>query len=233
MRKTLGAAALAATLFFTFGAVAAAQQFQLPRNLPSQVLRNPSNVTPNIPVLTGPQLNLENLRKRGIAQRWGLTIADAALRPSIWLTPQRPFVDANTNLATQSTGFTPTTTYTPGTGAPYGSIGFPAAPTGDGFGVYLNVAGATPRTWYLIECYVTDTQVYTLNSTYPEGPVGVDVGATAGIGRYLNPANSGTPGRVSVLFEPSTQANRRFFFSNSHHDRPFVFGGCEITPIIP
>ncbi len=146
----------------------------------------------------------------------------------MWLTPQRPYVDAQTNLATQSTGVTPTTTLTASASAPYGTIRMPA-PVGDRFGVYVNVVLGSTAKWSLVECIATDNGSYLITLYYPSGVVGEEESGNTHLTRFVQASG----GHFSALFEPSRAPVHKFFVSTADPNRAFTFAGCEITPVIP
>jgi hypothetical protein len=196
---------------------------------PALVMKTPPGVTTLPPGLAGQALDLEKLRKLSIIHKWGLNAGVGSIQPSVWLTPQHPYLDAQTNLATQSTGFTPTTTLTASAAAPYGTIWMPVPPVGDRFSVYLNVAGGSTSRWDLVECIAIDNGSYLITAFYPSGAVGEEDTGSTYVARFVQASG----GRFSALFEPTRNPVRKFLVGAANPAHEFTFAGCEITPVTP
>lgn len=192
---------------------------------PAGVLRNAPGVRFTPPVLTGALLTAEQARKLNIIRAFGMTVPASALQPSIWLTPQRPYVDANTNISAVFAGSRMTTINyaTP----LYGSITIPGTTSSS---VSLAVGGTAPNTYHLVECYVssTVTQPYAISTSTLTARAGDSVGRSDA---YIRRTGNLADGRISILFEPSMVPNRTFVVSSQRPTAEWVFGGCEITPV--
>jgi len=223
----------------------AQQQFRLPpRPLPVQTqhietappaaqnLRNGQALTNppgafQAPQLTMQMLNAEQLRKIALLRQWGVNVNASQLGTPIWLTPQHPYIDANTFITVYSEGGPAVTNLAI---PDYGVIHIPAT-TYEYLGhtVQLTINGSRSNQWWLMECAESDTQTFWLSSDYPAGKVGEDIGATSHLARPRAIEN----GYVSVLFEPNTLPKRTFRISNAHYNHGWNFYGCQFTPVTP
>lgn len=179
--------------------------------LRTQPLRNPTGVRFTPP----PPTDSATAAKIAVLRALGVNLPPAAFGPSIWLTPQRPFIDANTNLQILSYG-TSVPRYESTPELPFGSMTVIGSPRSGGYPLVLNVA-AVPSRYYLFQCIVSGFTEYGYSFTPMRE-------------RSSQAAN----GRVNYVIEPALDANRgiRLWGIGAESDR-WTFGGCEITPFSP
>lgn len=177
----------------------------------TEILRNRAGVrfTPPSPSA------IASARKIAFLLEQGVRLRPENLEPSIWLTPQRPFIDARTNVETHLYGVAGITSYDSTDAMPFGSIQMTGA-LRDRVGSFfaLNFR-SSPSRYYLTECYVAGMREYGLMA---EGT------------RWAEARN----GRVSFVVAPSLSASRVVsLWGTGGTENFWTFGGCEITPFMP
>ncbi len=193
-----------------------------------RVVQNPAGQIFNAPRLTAAQVDVERIRKLGLISRWGLSTGVRNIGASVFLNPQRSFIDANTNIQIFDRGGSVTTSYTLTPDLPWGSYRFHVA-TND-TGLMMTVPNPAPFAWWLVECYTTGRSRFHLSANFR--PVALDRQGNFAQHR-IDREQDATNGRMSWLFEPSTMATREFVVTNFDRRYEWVFGGCELTPVRP
>lgn len=179
--------------------------------LRSQPLRNQAGVRFTPP----PPTDSATAAKIAIVRELGVSLRPAAFGPSIWLTPQRPYVDATTNLQVLDYG-TSLPRFESTADLPFGYMTIIGSPRSGGYPLVFHVA-ATPSRYHLFQCIVSGFTEYGYMSA-----------------SLRERSSSVSNGRVNFVIEPALDPNRRFYLwgigAESDH---WTFGGCEITPFSP
>ncbi|KAF1711249.1 hypothetical protein CSC70_04860 [Pseudoxanthomonas kalamensis DSM 18571] len=175
-----------------------------------------------------PPLSATQRRKLTTLRAWGLNVGASALKPSILLAPQQPYLASGAQLMMMGGGGQ--IDYNSSEGMPYGQIAGARS-------ILLANLPAAPRDWLLLECYVEGEGNLVAMDSYVRSPRGEYGSSTGGTGRWqpLPPA----PGSlVSFVLEPNTSRERAIQLipvsgSRGAGGSGYRYGGCEITPVNP
>lgn len=173
-----------------------------------QVLRNRVGVNFTPPEVTDSATAV----KVRLLRELGVQVRPSAFGTAIWLTPQRPYMDAKSYLRADAYPSEGRTSFDATAEMPYGSISMTGSDVPGGWAMHIYFAN-DPARYFFAQCVVGGRPEY---------------GITRVPGERRLPARDG---RLNFVIEPALERPRGITIWGVGRERDtWKFGGCEITP---